>query len=371
MDKRVILAIAGAGKTYTLCKNIDKEKRNLVIAFTRQNIANINKELNKQFGEIPYYTQVMTFHSFVYRFFIAPYEPTIIDFFGIEKFKNEGITFLEPPVHMKMVRGKRVYNNKYKCKNEFEHYVYDRKYYCSLMSELLLYVNGRKTKLISRSSKNLMKFFDNLYIDEFQDFRGFEYEFLIKMSKYVNKILMVGDYYQHSVSGKNNTGKPFNIGKKHITYDEYIKLLEKEKFTIDEKSLSTSRRCTIDVCNFISQKLGIQITSGNKREGKVFFLNMNNAKEILDNDKIKKLIYSESDKYKFNSINWGYSKGDTYSEVCVILTATYEELELDTFCGTRSLVTDNKLYVALSRTEGDLYILKKSIFDCIRNSYIK
>lgn len=33
MDKRVILAVAGAGKTYTLCKNVDANKRNIIISF--------------------------------------------------------------------------------------------------------------------------------------------------------------------------------------------------------------------------------------------------------------------------------------------------------------------------------------------------
>ena len=52
MDKRVILAVAGAGKTYTLCKNVDANKRNIILAFTNQNIKNISKELNENHDEI-------------------------------------------------------------------------------------------------------------------------------------------------------------------------------------------------------------------------------------------------------------------------------------------------------------------------------
>ena len=52
MDKRVILAVAGAGKTYTLCKNVNKNKRNIILAFTNQNIKNIIKELNENHNEI-------------------------------------------------------------------------------------------------------------------------------------------------------------------------------------------------------------------------------------------------------------------------------------------------------------------------------
>ena len=45
MAKRVILAVAGAGKTYHICHTIDPTKRNLILAFTHENIFNIQKEL--------------------------------------------------------------------------------------------------------------------------------------------------------------------------------------------------------------------------------------------------------------------------------------------------------------------------------------
>ena len=44
MDKRIILAVAGSGKTYKLGHDIDETKRNIVLAYTNQNIKNIRKE---------------------------------------------------------------------------------------------------------------------------------------------------------------------------------------------------------------------------------------------------------------------------------------------------------------------------------------
>ncbi len=76
MGKRVILAVAGAGKTYHICHNINPDKKNLILAFTHENIYNITKELTKSFGSIPAKTTICTFHSFVYRLLIRPYEPT-------------------------------------------------------------------------------------------------------------------------------------------------------------------------------------------------------------------------------------------------------------------------------------------------------
>lgn len=45
MAKKVMLAVAGAGKTYYICHKIDFRKKNLIIAYTHENIHNIKKEL--------------------------------------------------------------------------------------------------------------------------------------------------------------------------------------------------------------------------------------------------------------------------------------------------------------------------------------
>lgn len=68
MGKRLILAVAGAGKTYTICHGIDPDKKNLILAFTHENIKNIRNGLADCFsGHIPENTSVMTFHSFLHR----------------------------------------------------------------------------------------------------------------------------------------------------------------------------------------------------------------------------------------------------------------------------------------------------------------
>ena len=43
MAKKVMLAVAGAGKTYYICHKIDFRKKNLIIAYTHENIHNIKK----------------------------------------------------------------------------------------------------------------------------------------------------------------------------------------------------------------------------------------------------------------------------------------------------------------------------------------
>ena len=43
MAKRVMLAVAGAGKTYHICHEIQPDKRNLIVAFTHANIKKHSK----------------------------------------------------------------------------------------------------------------------------------------------------------------------------------------------------------------------------------------------------------------------------------------------------------------------------------------
>lgn len=372
MDKRVILAVAGAGKTYTLCKNVDVNKRNIILAFTNQNIKNIIKELNENHDKTLENTYVYTFDSFKYNFFIRPYEPIIAKHFGIKTFTSKGVSLVTPPP--------RLINNypnpNYKDSGLFEHYVIKDKYYCANLSELILKVKKKgEYNLFDTAITNINKFFDYIYIDEFQDFRQHDYELMEKIIKKSKNIVLVGDYFQHSVNAKNNTGKPFKVGnsrqtKRIITYEEYIKLLKDLKLEVDTKTLQKTRRCPENICEFIRKKFNIKIYADNDNKGNIIFLeDVHKIKEVIENNDIIKLVESDSKNYKFNCINWGYSKGDTYNDICVILTERFQNLKEKKDIQYSSII--NKIYVALTRTKGNLYIIEKEKFDDIKHNYKK
>ena len=162
MDKRVILAVAGAGKTYHICHSIDPQKRNLILAYTHENIHNINKELIAAHGHIPELTTVMTFDSFVYRYFICPYEPTIAQHFGKNDFQSKGITTVDPPRQTIEYNHRMVANPKYQSKDRLGHYVTKGKqYYCATISELVMYVKKGRESIIKRGAARLNLFFDH------------------------------------------------------------------------------------------------------------------------------------------------------------------------------------------------------------------
>lgn len=91
---------------------------------------------------------------------------------------------------------------------------------------------------------------------------------------------------------------------------------------------------------------------------------------ILSNDRITKLVYNNSDGYAFRSVNWSYSKGDTMDSTCVILTEKFEKLAEESFSLEGiSRQTINKLYVALTRSRGDVYLMRASVFKSVRDRY--
>lgn len=367
MDKKLILAVAGSGKTYLICNSINPEKRNLILAFTHENIKNIYNELIKRFGTLPKNTIISTFHGFLFGECIRPYHRIICKLYESCQFNCEGVMFQTPP---KPINDKK-YNKNYIKEDNIKHYIPHKKYYCSRMAKLII---KNIDTLLPVIVKRINKFYDALFIDEFQDYRNEEYEFLSALIKsFEGDILLVGDYYQHSVSGDNNTGKPFGTAKKPKTYQEYKKIIEKLGISIDETKLCKSRRCSKPVCDFVKSKLGIQIESYDDHDGEVVMVSdITEVNRVLSDDKICKLLLQNSRKYNFNCVNWSYSKGDTYEKTCVILTKDTSNLFENSFrYDCISPITRNKLYVALTRSRSVVYLIPKQIFDKVKNSYEK
>ena len=119
----------------------------------------------------------------------------------------------------------------------------------------------------------------------------------------------------------------------------------------------------------ITNKTIIVFSHNNDNNGDVIFLS-ENIETILEDNNIVKLVYNDARKCNFRALNWSYSKGDTFDNVCVILTNNFEKIFNDDFsCRGISQQTINQLYVALTRTKGNLYIIKNSDYkDKTRNS---
>ena len=223
--------------------------------------------------------------------------------------------------------------------------------------------------------QRLYKFCDQIYFDELQDFMGKDFDLLLSLVKDKNiKVFSVGDFFQHSVSKSNFTSnKPFiRKGKLYISKEEY-KSLFKGKIEIDEVTLNKSRRVPQEICDLIKNKLKIDINSSSDVKGHYELLCTDfKISEVLENQNIVKLFFRDSRKYNCSpTINWGYSKGDTYKKSCIILTKTFESLfEKDFSCDHLTPAQINTLYVAMTRATDELYFIKESDFKRFRAKYL-
>lgn len=373
MGKRLILAVAGAGKTYTICHNIDPDKKNLVLAFTHENIKNICNELaDCCSGHIPDKTSVMTLHSFLHRILIRPYEMTIFRSFNTPWYRTHGVDIGKPPKSsIKTENGGYQKNLLYHKVDNIRHYLNSRgEYYCSLMSALLMRLKPKSKKKenpLQYILQSACQFYDAIYVDEFQDFREADYLLLMELASMAKDITLVGDYYQHSVSGDANSGKPFSKKKNEwYSYSEFITMMQENGFEVDTESLKESKRCSEAVCAFVRDKLGIDIM-GAEHPGKIISLDscdiaQDFIEDILKNDVIPKLVFSNANKHSGRYINWSYSKGDTYDDVCVILTEDTSSIYNPDWTCTLKEITKNKLYVALTRARHHVYLLSSERF---------
>lgn len=373
MGKKLILAVAGSGKTYSICNSLDPNARNLILAFTHRNIDNIIHELVQAHGTIPHQTEVMTFDSFLYQIALRPYESIILSHFGENNRRIKGITFRKPPANSIYIKDKGYRPNpQYSPVDTYGHYFTDDLYYCEYLSKLIIRTNCTKTPLVEKITHYINMFFDCVYFDEFQDYREYDFELIELLFRKLNNVYGYGDYYQHSVSGTNNSGKPYKLGKKDVSIEEFIETIRSWGVEVDTSVLCKTRRCPQNVCTLINNKLKICIEANNKHTGCIRLARSEDiAHSVLSNNNIKKLVYREASKYNMNCINWGYSKGDTYSAACVILTEAFDELFNKSFSLQGiAPTTVNELYVAITRTSGDLWFIKKGLFDSVKDAFI-
>lgn len=358
MDKRIVLATAGSGKTYYIANSFCENSRVLLLSFTNRNVDNIRQEIVKRFSEIPAAVKIHTFDSFVYNFLIRPFEPIL----NFDNINSSGVE-----VKIKPVVDAREY--RYVKMDKIEHYMIDNRYYISRLSKLFINQDKEyKMKVL----RNIEKYFDTVFFDEFQDYNGNDFKVLKYLLENLKiPVMAVGDIFQSNVAPIRDDGKGSSKPFKEIKCLNDLRRVAKihKSIYIDEESLKKSRRAPECVCEFIRNNLDINILSCSEVKGNIECVDsMVRVDEILNNKNVVKLIWNK-DVCKgiclHNTINWSYSKGDTYSDACIILTKTTSDIKK---WGSLPISTRNKLYVALTRAQNNVYLIKNEVFESWKNT---
>ncbi|ETS95840.1 MULTISPECIES: RNA helicase [Streptococcus] len=336
-NKRLIHAVAGSGKTTKIIESIDPQKRNLILTYTETNQNTIRGKLIDKLGYIPESTFVFGVFEFLYSFCLVPYlgkRPKGINF----EYQPQG-KFDKTAID---TTGRIVQNQLSK----------------SLLRGSLIY-KRKEIKFDNSYLDRIDKFFDCIYVDECQDFESDDFDWLLSLSNLNAEVSLLGDFYQKtfSTSRRGNKGKGV-----HSNFENWIKVISDSGFEIDLSSLSKSYRCPKIVCDFIVEKLAIEISSQleEKYSAQITLINSQDKIEsIMTDDNVMKLFYQKSYDYDCKSQNWGDSKGSEYDNVCVVLNPTTYKLFAADCLNELSSQTKSKFYVACTRTRGNLYFVKQ------------
>lgn len=345
MDKKIMLAVAGAGKTTYLINKLNLEDKFLIVTYTINNLENIRKVVLRKFGCVPDNITLLSFYSFLYSYCCKPFVQRI--------YKIQGIYWKIPPSESNYF--KRTDARFYMTSNRF--------LYHNRISKLL-----ELDKLNAEINQRLEKYFDHIFFDEIQDFGGHDFNFLMNLCSANLNILMVGDFYQHTFDTSRDGPTNRTL---HKDLNKYCSRFSKIGVNVDQITLDKSHRCSESVCNFITNKIGIPITSHRAIETDVLFIeDKNSIEEIYHNDEIVKLFYQESYKYDCYSRNWGEVKGENrYNDVCVVLNkSTFKFFKEDNLENLNSQ-TKNKLYVACSRSKKRLIFIEEVKLKSKKNSH--
>jgi DNA helicase-2/ATP-dependent DNA helicase PcrA len=330
VDKTVIFAVAGSGKTYKIVERLDKVRRVLIVTYTEANRDNLRTRIIQKFGHFPsnifLYTYFTFLHSFCYRPFL------------LSEKRTKGVTY-ERPLE-KGPRFKLGDDRRYMSKGRWLYH-----------HRLAQYVD--KTGTVNDVVARIEKYFDAFFVDEVQDFAGHDFNLLMSLCRSEVECMFVGDFFQHTYDTSCDGVVNINL---HADFEKYKARFKAAKMGVDLASLIKSRRCSKSVCDFITEQIGIQIKSHSDALTEVRLVeDLATAQEIYQSPDIVKLFLQEHYKYGCYSQNWGASKGlDHYHDVCVVLhPAALDAWKAGTLA-TLKPETRNKLYVACSRARGSL-----------------
>lgn len=336
MDRRLILAVAGSGKTTYLINSIDPSKRYLIVTYTENNLSHIRRRIVDRFGFLPDNVNLLSYFQFLFR---VCYRPFLKD-----KFNAKGITWNLPEDWTRFKTGA-------------EHYLSSgRNLYHNRLAKLCL------NKCAPQIKERIEKYYDCFLIDEVQDLGGHDFNLMLAIVPTKIDCLFVGDFFQHTY----DTSLDGNVRKSlYGDYRKYKREWSNIGITVDEMTLSNSYRCSSTLCDFVRNSLLIDIRSHRDDETLIVYVDNQEEADVLYNDNTTiKLFYQDSSKYVCYSENWGKSKGlDNFTDVCIVLNATTLKAYRKNALSTLAAPTLNKLYVACTRARRNVYLIPHTYID--------
>src|SRR5699024_5934318 len=322
-DKVVLNAVAGTEKTSFIIDQLNIEKKSLILTYTINNQNNLKEKIIKKFGYMPENFYVYGYFHFLLNFII---KPLCVEPITNILYRNPHYSYTSPFTRDK----KFVYSNR------IAKYIFES---------------------LPEFKSRMEKYFDNVFIDEIQDLASDDFNWMKSLGEISIPVILVGDFNQHTYDSSRRGNNLKNLfSDKNV----YRKKLEEAGFFFDEETLLKSYRCSKAVCEFVKEKLGINIESYHEHTSTIEFVEDTiEIGKIRNDNSIKTLFYEKATDHRCNSINWGDSKGVSYSNVCIILNGTtFNAFNKNDLKNLKPL-TLGKFYVACTRTENNLWFIQQ------------
>lgn len=327
---RAVIACAGSGKTtYIVSEALKiKDSRVLITTYTNENIDQINQCIIEQNGFIPENIFVVPWFTFLLRDGVRPYQSCMS-----ASPRVESIFFQNAPIRF------------HKKDNYFTvgNYVYSTK-----LSEFVFECNVKSGGLVI---SRLEKIYSHIFIDELQDFAGYDLNFFEQLFQSSIQIIAVGDPRQATFATNNSSKNSKYKGSK--IYEWLQGQQQKGIVQIDEKT--DCHRCNQTICDFadlLYPDLPKTISKNSvvtEHDG-IFLIQGSEVHKYIEQYQPTLLKYSKSSKtFGYDALNIGLSKGRTYPRVLVFPTKNMID-----FVKTKDLTKAgdiSKLYVAITRAK--------------------
>lgn len=338
-----IHAVAGSGKTTYLVELAlqNPDKKILITTYTNKNTQEIEAKIKQLKGFIPKNIKICGWFSFLLNDGCRPYQKLV----GI----NSRINDVELVVKQ---------SAPYVPERDIEKYYFNSTgaIYSDKISQFVVKCNTLSNgKVLSR----IEKCYDYIFIDESQDFSGWDFDFLNLLLQSHCKLVIVGDKRQTTF---NTT--PSNKNKKysediHLWFDDK----QKENWGILHY-FNKCWRCNKYICNFadllfpeLPPSEPRELVEGLSHKG-LYYLKKSNLDKYIQTYSPIILVYDKRAKKRVNNyptINWGNSKGTTLERTIIVPTKPILEYLKS---GDITKINDkDKFYIALTRAKHSIAFL--------------
>lgn len=344
----VLMASAGSGKTFGICKDAILEsnrtdKKIVIVSYTTKGVESIKKEYRKQnCGVIDHNVKISSWYRFLLRDLIKPYQ----------------IFFTKKTNYIRSIEFTKMYKLNYNPKNTYGYYFSGKDVLANNASELAIHLN---TLSGGKVIKRIEEIYSKIYIDEVQDLVGRDLDLLKLFLLSKLAVYCVGDFKQAILATHNAKANKKKSGENIFLY---FNELESEKLISISKN-NNSRRFNKQIARFANlvyprEEVESIVKKKTGHDG-VFLVSVADVHDYIEQYSPEILRYDRKTyTLGYHAINFGISKGITRDRVLIFPNKPLSQFLKDM---DKPLSSPAKYYIASTRARYSLAFVVNELFE--------